>query len=80
MATFQLSSAASLNLGWSQNVVLGNGLMTTILAKNTTDFCNRLPHNDYFRSVDFVITETNSCHQQTWCCVLFICGFPNDKF
>ena len=26
MATFQLSSAASLNLGWSQNGVLGNGL------------------------------------------------------
>ena len=26
IATFQLSSAASLNLGWSQNGVLGNGL------------------------------------------------------
>ena len=26
MATFQLSSAASLNMGWSQNGVLGNGL------------------------------------------------------
>ena len=26
LATFQLSSAASLNLGWSQNSVLGNGL------------------------------------------------------
>ena len=26
MATFQLSSAASLNLGWSQNGVLGNVL------------------------------------------------------
>ena len=25
-ATFQLSVAASLNLGWSQNGVLGNGL------------------------------------------------------
>ena len=28
MATFKLSSAASLNLGWSQNGVLGNGLKT----------------------------------------------------
>ena len=27
IATFQLSSAASLNLGWSQNGVFGNGLM-----------------------------------------------------
>ena len=27
IATFQLSSAASLNLGWSQNGVLGNGLI-----------------------------------------------------
>ena len=26
LATFQLSSAVSLNLGWSQNGVLGNGL------------------------------------------------------
>ena len=26
LATFQLSSAASLNLGWSQNGVLGKGL------------------------------------------------------
>ena len=26
IATFQLSSAAPLNLGWSQNGVLGNGL------------------------------------------------------
>ena len=29
MATFQLSSAASLNLEWSQNGVLGNGLRKT---------------------------------------------------
>ena len=26
IGTFQLSSAASMNLGWSQNGVLGNGL------------------------------------------------------
>ena len=26
IATFHLSSAAALNLGWSQNCVLGNGL------------------------------------------------------
>ena len=29
-ATFQLSSAASLNLGWSQNGVLGNGLINKV--------------------------------------------------
>ena len=30
IATFQLSSAASLNLGRSQNGVLGNGLMSIL--------------------------------------------------
>ena len=30
MATFRLSSAASLNLGWSQNGVSGNGLNNKI--------------------------------------------------
>ena len=31
IATFQLSSAASLNLGWSQNGVSGNGLNSAVL-------------------------------------------------
>ena len=37
IATFQLSSAASLNLGWSQNGVLGNRLTEVIfyIAFNT---------------------------------------------
>ena len=40
ITTFQLLSAASLNLGWSQNGVLGNGLRdhcsdTTPLLKST---------------------------------------------
>ena len=32
-AKFQLSSAASLNLGWSQNGVLGNGLCINLTLK-----------------------------------------------
>ena len=31
IATFQFSSAASLNLGWSQNGVLENGLITVTI-------------------------------------------------
>ena len=39
IVTFQLSSGTSLNLGWSQNSVLGNGLTLyhTILTLNDPD-------------------------------------------
>ena len=39
IATFQLSSAASLNLGWSQNGVLGNGLRALIDEKLNYKSC-----------------------------------------
>ena len=45
IATFQLSSAGCLNLGWSQNGVLGNGL--TLYQPHIREF-NPLPHNAAF--------------------------------
>ena len=45
MATFQLSSAASLNLGWSQNGELGNGLTLSLLMTTQEDFVD-IVHQD----------------------------------
>ena len=47
-ATFQLSSETALNLGWSQNGVLGNGLKIQISALRTIPFVIVHLHNIFF--------------------------------
>ena len=46
IATFQLSSAASLNSGWSQNGILGNGLKKLSLCRKMKIFRYVIPLPD----------------------------------
>ena len=55
MATFQLSSAVSLNLGWSQNGVLGNALivaLATVILQKQNSFHRLLSHITIVETLD----------------------------
>ena len=62
--TFQLSSAASLNLGRSQNVVLGNGLSTRFkfTLYNVRFMCLTHLHKD--------LISTMNCPNRSFFCIL----------
>ena len=65
---FQLSSAASLNLGWSQNGVLGNGLIWAIpkfchlVHKVANKSCTEL--NKFSFGQNQVTVDSESCYRQ----------------
>ena len=57
IATFQLSYAACLNLGWSQNGVLGNNTLFSIITHKKKGFKNNVVREENAQNSTFSIPK-----------------------